>query len=409
MFSGQFSKSLTLCLLGAILLLGCATLELTKAEIMMSRKKYAESIPILKQYLAKNPDSFQARSRLGFAYLKTGQLDAAIVEFKKSLEIKPGEPYATLYLGMAYLNKEDFDGAIDVWRSYRNTEKPLVEREVKRLTRLIRIAEAHRAARKALAMEKQLDTVKQPPNTVAVFYYQDRSAEKGMQAFQKGLAAMVITDLSKIKSLQVVERIRIQALLQEMKLGQTGIVDQKTAPRMGMLVGAENLVLGNLDQGIAVTTALASSSRGNIKGTAAVTVPEQRFFEIPKKIVLDIAGIMKIKLNSQEMAALGVPHTKNFEAFIFYGEALVALDAGRWETAKDLFTSALGKDPKFYLASEGYESCPRANAPSISKLATMTTPELVSLAQESLDLAEAEQAALSAEQEDTTSGNGGGH
>jgi hypothetical protein len=109
------------------------------------------------------------------------------------------------------------------------------------------------------------------------------------------------------------------------------------------------------------------------------------------------------------MAALGVPHTKNFEAFIFYGEALVALDAGRWETAKDLFTSALGKDPKFYLASEGYESCPRANAPSISKLATMTTPELVSLAQESLDLAEAEQAALSAEQEDTTSGNGGGH
>lgn len=407
MFSDRLSKSLALCLLGAILLSGCATLELTKAEIMVSQKKYAESIPIFKQYLVKNPDSVQARSRLGFVYLKTGQLDAAIAEFKKALKIEPREPYATFYLGMAYLNKEDFDGAIDVWRSYRNTEKRLVEREVKRLIRLIRIAEAHRAARKALAMEKQLDTVKQPLNTVAVFYYQDRSAEKGMQAFQKGLAAMVITDLSKIKSLQVVERIRIQALLQEMKLGQTGIVDQKTAPRMGMLVGAENLVMGNLDQGIAVTTALASSSRGNVKGTASVTVPEQEFFEIPKKIVLDIAGIMKIKLNSEEMAALGVPHTKNFEAFIIYGEALDALDGGRWEIAKDLFASALGKDPKFYLASEGYESCPRANAPSISQLATMTTPELVSMAQESLDLAEAEQVALSADQKEATDGNGG--
>jgi hypothetical protein len=244
---------------------------------------------------------------------------------------------------------------------------------------------------------------------VAVFYYQDRSAGKGMQAFQKGLAAMVITDLSKIKALQVVERVRIQALLTEMRLGQTGVVDQKSAPRAGLLVGAENLVMGNLDQGIAVTTALASSSDGNVKGTATVTVPEKKFFEIPKRIVLDITDIMKIEPSSEEMAALGVAHTKNYQAFVYYGEALDALDDGSWKMAKNLFILALREDPQFVLAEEGFQSCPRDGAPSISQLSTMSALELANMAQDAIDLAEAEQAAADKAAEEEAKQGAGGH
>ena len=73
--------------------------------------------------------------------------------------------------------------------------------------------------------------MKPDSNTVAVCYYQDLSSGQESSGFQKGLAAMVISDLTKIKSIKVVERVRLQALLEEMKLGQTGIVDPKTAPR----------------------------------------------------------------------------------------------------------------------------------------------------------------------------------
>ena len=111
---------------------------------------------------------------------------------------------------------------------------------------LVIIAESQQLAKKAIAEEDKLETVPLNANTVAVCYYQDLSPDKSMLAFQKGLAAMVITDLSKIKSLKVIERLRLQALLEEMNLGQTGIVDEKTAPRVGRLVGAENLVVGNL-------------------------------------------------------------------------------------------------------------------------------------------------------------------
>ncbi len=388
-------------------LTGCG---LIKADIKMSQKKYDEAISIYQDYLAKNPDSTKTRSRLGFAYLKKGQLDKSIEEFKKTLQAEPGEPYAVLYLGMAYLNKEKFDKAIATWQLYRNKKQPLVEEEIRRLLTLVQISASQRAAKKALAKEKTLMTVQPEANTVAVCYFQDLSPDKSLRAFQKGLAAMVITDLSKIKSLKVVERIRLQALLAEMKLGQTGIVDQNTAPKVGKLLGAENLIVGSLTLGsINATTSLTSSKAGKIKGTSSVTVEQEKFYELPIAIVKDIAGILDITLTPAESKAIDIPHTTVYNAFIYYGQALDALDAGNWKEAEDLFAKAVKEDPKFGMAIDGGSSCPGASSPNISELAAMTAVQISSLAETSVDGAEAAQEAADAEAASSkTSGGGGG-
>ncbi|MFH1581903.1 MAG: tetratricopeptide repeat protein [Pseudomonadota bacterium] len=391
---------------GVLSMTGCG---LIKADIKMSQKKYDEAIAIYQDYLAKKPEASWVRSRLGFAHLKKGQLDKSIEEFKKALQAEPGEPYAVLYLGMAYLNKEKFDKAIETWQLYRNKEQPLVEEEIRRLSTLVQIAASQRAAKKAMAEEKTLATVQPDANTVAVCYFQDLSPDKSLRAFQKGLAAMVITDLSKIKSLKIVERMRLQALLAEMKLGQTGIVDQNTAPRVGRLLGAESLIVGNLTLGsIHATTSLTSSETGEIKGTSSVTVEQEKFYELPIIIVKDIAGILGIKLTPEESKAIGIPHTTVYNAFIYYGEALDALDAGNWEAARDLFAKAVKEDPKFDMAVDGSSSCPGASSPDIGALANMTAAQISSVAETSVDEAETAQEAADAEAESTSSGGGNG-
>ena len=390
---------------GVLSLTGCG---LIMADIKMSQKKYDEAITIYQDYLAKKPEAAWVRSRLGFAYLKKGQLDKAIKEFKKTLQAEPGEPYAVLYLGMAYLNKDKFDKAIETWQLYRNKKQPLVEEEIRRLSTLVQIAASQRAAKKALAEEKTLMTVQPDANTVAVCYFQDLSPDKSLRAFQKGLAAMVITDLSKIKSLKVVERMRLQALLAEMKLGQTGIVDQNTAPRVGRLLGAENLIVGNLTLGsINATTSLTSSGTGEIKGTSSVTVEQEKFYELPIAIVKDIAGILGIILTPEESKAIGIPHTTVYNAFIYYGEALDALDAGNWKAAKDLFAKAVKEDPKFDMAVDGSSSCPGSSSPDIGALATITAAQLSSHAETSVDEAETAQEAADAEAASMAAGGGG--
>ncbi|MBU1712276.1 MAG: hypothetical protein KKD47_04140 [Proteobacteria bacterium] len=364
-------KSINIILLVTISLLsGCGGGGVsTKAELRRETENNVEAIPYNSGYLAATPDSDKSPSKLGFWYLKTGRVDEAIAEFKTALKKEPGDPFLIYYLGLAYLNKDDFEKAIHVWKSYRNKTHPQVEEEIERHLTLIHIARSRKFAAQAIADEKKLATVKPDKNTVAVCYYQDLSPDRSLRAFQKGLAAMVISDLTKIKSIRVVERIRLQALLEEMKLGQTGFVNARTAPRLGRLLGAQNIVFGNLALGsIKATTTLASSDKGDVIGSASVSVDKDKFFELPMAIVRETADIIGVVLTDEEKKAIGVPHTKAYNALVYFGQALDALDAGKWKEANEFFNMAHKEDPGFDLAKEGMDTCPGADSPSLNSL-----------------------------------------
>jgi len=392
-----------------IILSGCEGFGgLMKAELKMMTKDYEGAIPIYKEYLSENPTSIDARNKLGFVYLKTGKLDKSIKEFKTVLKAKPGNPCAVLYLGMAYLNKGRLKDAIVTWQGFRDEKQPLIEDEIRRLLTLVQIAESQCSAQKAIKEEAKLMTVKPDSDTVTVSYYQDLSPDKSLRAFQKGLASMVITDLSKIKSVKVVERLQLQALLQEMKLGLTGIVDARTAPRVGRLLGAENMVVGNLTQGsIQATSSFVSTSTGKIEGSSTVMVDDKMFYELPIRIVRDFVKSKGIKLTPEEEKAIGIPHTKNYKAFIYYGQALDALDEGRWQDAKNLFDKAVKEDPRFALAAEGSSSCPGANAPGINSLQSMTIPEISTMVETAISTAQDKQSQADAKEAAEAAGGGG--
>jgi len=390
-----------LCMIGiAMVLTACGGMDLMKAELQMAGKQYAQAIPAYRNYLKEHPDSVTAHNKLGFAYLKTGQLDNAATEFESVLKLEPKNCYAILYLGMTQLNREEFGKAIATWQTFRDKDQPLVEAEIRRLLTVVQIAESRRLAQEALKQEEKLQARAPDSDTVSICYFEDLSPDKSLRAFQKGLAAMLITDMSKIKSLRVVERLRLQALFQEMKLGQTGIVDEKTAPRVGYLLGAEHLVTGNLAIGsIRATTSLISAQAGTVAGSATVEVEQENFYELPKLIISNYASIMGIDLTPEEIEAIGIPHTKNYQAFLYYGEGLDAIDEGRWQDAKDLFNKALELDPKFDLAGDGADSAPSSSAPDISTIATMSVPDMTSFVETAVETAEEAQETADAEAE----------
>ncbi|RPJ12611.1 MAG: hypothetical protein EHM30_12865, partial [Desulfobacteraceae bacterium] len=283
---------------------------------------------------------------------------------------------------------EDFERTIQVWRGYRNKTNPQVEEEIDRHLTLIQIAQSRKFAAKAIAEEKQVTTVKPDSNTVAVCYYQDLSPDKSLRAFQKGLAAMVISDLTKIKSIRVVERIRLQAVLEEMRLGQTGLVDSRSAPRLGRLLGAKNIVFGSLTLGsIKAVTALALSDKGAVMGSSSVSVDKEKFFELPMAIVRETANIMGVVLTDEEKKAIGVPHTKVYKALVYFGQALDALDSGKWKEANELFSMAYKEDPGFALAKEGADTCPGIDYPSLNSLSNISGSKLSARVESSVSAA----------------------
>ena len=79
---------------------------------------------------------------------------------------------------------------------------------------------------------------------MAVLPFMNRG-DPAQATLSKGLTAMVISDLSKIPDLKVLERAKLQKLLDEMKLSDSGLVEQKSAIRAGRLMKAEKIMLGD--------------------------------------------------------------------------------------------------------------------------------------------------------------------
>lgn len=365
-------------ILGLLLLSGCTSYM--TGNIKLDQENYEDAIEYYREELRQHPDNLRAREKLGFAYYKTDRYDESIDAFSQVLQKDPKRSYATYYLGLVYLKNGERSKAIELFKSYENKQQPLVEEQIKKQVTLLEFADSIHLAKQAVSEEQKLKTLPPEPGTVAVFYFKDVSPDNRLRPFQKALATMITTDLSQVKSLRVLERCRVQFLLREMKLGETGIVEEKTAPRYGRLLGANNLIVGKMEpRSLHIKTTVASTTKKKAVGVIAVGGELEQFYIIEKEIVYNILQVLHVKFTPEEERKFSPYHTKNLKAIVYFGEGLEALDVGKWKEAKDYFRKAVEEDPAFKLAIIYREGCPSATAPSLGILSGMDDTSLADM------------------------------
>lgn len=82
--------------------------------------------------------------------------------------------------------------------------------------------------------------------TVAVLYFTNSALVNHEQyaPLSKGIADMLVTQLAQNPGLRVVERDRLQSILEELDLHQSERVDDETAVRIGRVLGARHMLMG---------------------------------------------------------------------------------------------------------------------------------------------------------------------
>ena len=83
------------------------------------------------------------------------------------------------------------------------------------------------------------------PLVISVLYFEDRIHLREFAWARKGLADMLITDLTQASGLRVVQRERLEVVLREQSLQAAGRIEEKTAVRIGRLTGATVILLGS--------------------------------------------------------------------------------------------------------------------------------------------------------------------
>lgn len=206
--------------------------------------------------------------------------------------------------------------------------------------------------------------------TVAVLYFGYSGENPEMKVLKKGLAQMLITDLSGFGAVKLVERDRLQEITDELQMGQTDKFDSATVAKISKLVGAHYLVLGNyfdLKNTLVVDAKVVNVETGTILGSRRGTGSTEDFLAIEQKLAQDLnqvlEGITSASLEKAEGAAptpSGAPSSPDparkarklpTKIALRYSRALDAKDRKDVETAKKELTEVVKEQPDFVLAS----------------------------------------------------------
>ncbi|MGH7961333.1 MAG: tetratricopeptide repeat protein, partial [Candidatus Binatia bacterium] len=300
----------------------------------------------------------------GITAYQQGRYEEAVSQLTRARPLLPSHSPTALYLGLAYLKQNKTAEAIAAWQEYIKLQ-PYTEAERQAnlpqtipgyLTLLLR-EENQRVAREAILLEQQLGPG--DPQTVAITYYRNLGSPE-LGALQKGLTALLISDVSKVQDLKVVERDLLQALLEELQLGATGAVDERTAPKVGRLLGAGKVATGSyLDATpgeVRVDSVLAESTTAQVINARQGSAQLQQFYALEKSVAL--ALLADLGYDEPRLRAAGVwdtirqPQTTSLVALTAYSRGLDAKDRGDYAAARTQFDQALVADPNFEEAEE---------------------------------------------------------
>lgn len=210
--------------------------------------------------------------------------------------------------------------------------------------------------------------IAQSPKTIAILYFENNSIvdKDKLDPLKKGLADMLITEMSKIKGLKVVERQRIQSIIDELNLSETDLVDNASTQKMGKLVGAQVMLFGGFSNlfkdKFRIDVRIVRTETGETLKAEEETGELDEFLTMLQSLSKKIAKDLDVKLTSDDKNRLEATRDGNFSGYVTYARGLEYEDQGKKMEkkgmkleAKTAFENARSMYQKAWDESDGYE------------------------------------------------------
>lgn len=193
-------------------------------------------------------------------------------------------------------------------------------------------------------------------NIIAVSYFENMSKDESLEPLSRGLAEMLITDLSTSEEIKVVERSRLNDVIAEIKLQENPFFDSKKATKLGQGLGASFIITGSylkVDGVLRIDARVVRVDDGSVQFAVKAENNSNKFLSLQRDLSEQILEGFGSKLSILAKGNLAKGSTQSYEAFLRYSEALSLLDAeGNEAKAKAFLERAIKIDPNFKIASD---------------------------------------------------------
>lgn len=192
-----------------------------------------------------------------------------------------------------------------------------------------------------------------PPTTLAILPFENNSITdpEKYNPLSKGMAAMLITDLNRAgTSIKLIEREKIQALLKEIALGQSGAIDQSTAVQVGRLLGAQSIAFGSfmvLDRNVRIDLRIINVETSELIMAESVMGESTQFMRLEHDLAQKIADSLQVALKPEKISG-----KSDILAALYFSKGVEAHDQGDRATAQKMFDQAISIDSSYRMKIE---------------------------------------------------------
>ena len=189
--------------------------------------------------------------------------------------------------------------------------------------------------------------------SVAVLFFENLSGSKDDEYFRDGMTEDIITELSKIKELQVFPRAAVLAYRDK----------AVTGPQVGRELNAACVLSGSLRRAgnrLRITAQLIQTQTGHSIWAERYDRELKDVFEVQDEIARSISQALRIKLSPQEEKAIARKQTENAQAYDYYLRGRQFFHQFRrkgFDFARQMFARAIVIDPNYARAFAGVADC----------------------------------------------------
>jgi len=336
-----------------VMVAGCGQSFVRLGNRAVQQGDYYQAESYFQQALEKNPDDIVARRGLGRAYYHQKKYDEAVQQLELARRSAPEDGTTTLYLGLCREAQKDYAGAAGVYEMFlAGKAKGKIAQQIKGRLLFVRNEDMRRRVQEAIEFESQLATDTSAAMTIGVLPFASLGESiDSLRPLALGLAALVSSDLGRVHSLKLVERAELNIILEELARVEQGVTAAESAPRIGKLIGASNLVDGSVaftgQDNIAVQSGIVNTDKALYNEALQSEDQLKNIWRLEKQITFAVLDSLGVSLTPEERNAIEKIPTENFEAFLAFSRGIEQLELGNYEAANEYFNQAGQLDPGF--------------------------------------------------------------
>ncbi len=188
---------------------------------------------------------------------------------------------------------------------------------------------------------------------VAVLYFENQSGDRELDWLREGLTDMLITNLSRSRTLTLLSRQQLAALLSHIGQPNAAKLDLEDGLEIGRRAQAEVLILGRfarLGEQVRIDVSLHEARTGQLQAAEAL-VAERPALILSQLDLLSLKLAQHLGATPETSSGLAAVMTSNLDAYRYYSLALEQTQMYQFNEALALLEKALALDPQFAMAN----------------------------------------------------------